>query len=315
MPTKILGLLTLLTMSAPLLAQNQTVADLIAPYPLPVQYATASEDVQVAYIKTGQGETTLIFVHGLGSYVRGWEKTWPAFANSYQCIALDLPGFGRSSKGAYSQSMAFYRDAILAVMDAENIQQAILVGHSMGGQASLYTALENPDRVLALALSAPAGIETFTEQEATALRNAYTPETYGGMVEAQVRYSYGLNFHVWQEDAEPWVADRLAMREADDFQGFATAWVKSVGGMLDSPVYARLGEIMQPVWVAYGAEDQLIPNRYLHTTLTTEGVGGLAKAAMPQAEVQLIPDAGHFVHFEQSEEFNSRLLMFLKTIQ
>jgi len=81
--------------------------------------------------------------------------------------------------------------------------------------------------------------------------------------------------------------------------------------MLDGRVFDRLGEITAPTLVLYGAGDALIPNRYLHPALTTEAVADAAREALPNATVEMIPEAGHLIMLEQPEAVNARLAAFL----
>ncbi len=73
-------------------------------------------------------------------------------------LLCDLPGFGRSSKHeARAYSFQAYSTIVVALLDSLRIQQAVLVGHSMGGQVALYTALYHRERVEALILLASSG--------------------------------------------------------------------------------------------------------------------------------------------------------------
>lgn len=311
MTMKKIILFSLICLSMSSLTQAQTTADLIAPYPWETRYVTVMDSIEVAYVDQGEGGSTLLMIHGLGSYLRGWERTINYFTD-YRCVALDLPGFGKSSKGAYPYSMEFYREVVKAMADSLDLKEIILMGHSMGGQVAMHMALEYPAFAKGMVLSAPAGLETFTEAEATALRNYLTPESYAALPEPAVRQRYALNFHEMPTEAEPWVTDRLAMREGTDFMGFATAYDRSIDAMLDGPVASRLEEIYIPTLVVYGEQDALIPNAYLHPNLSRELLCVEAIDRMHSAGTALIDQAGHFVHFEQPEAFNQAVRTFLE---
>ena len=76
-------------------------------YGTEVKRMTLSDDIQLAYTEQGSG-TPLLFIHGLGSYLPAWNKNVAALSKNYECIAVDLPGYGHSSKGNYEGSMSFY---------------------------------------------------------------------------------------------------------------------------------------------------------------------------------------------------------------
>ena len=85
-----------------------------------------------------------------------------------------------------------------------------------------------------------------------------------------------------------------------------------VMAMLEEPVTELLPRLKLPVMIIFGANDGLIPNKFLHNTLTTGAVAQKGKELMPHAQLLNIPEAGHFVQWEKSEAVNQALLDFVK---
>ena len=107
--------LLLLTVSFPAMSfptQTEPIRQVIGPYGFPEHRVALADSLEIAYVDTGEGSSTLIFIHGLSSYVRAWERTLPELSRSSRCLALDLPGYGKSSKGHYSGTMEFYAEVI-----------------------------------------------------------------------------------------------------------------------------------------------------------------------------------------------------------
>jgi len=105
------------------------------------------------------GAPAMVLVHGLGQRAsRDWDPVLPALAARYRVIAIDLPGFGRSSRGNRAYTPARYVEALDRVLRARVRAPFILVGHSMGGAISLLYAARHADRVSKLALIDVAGI-------------------------------------------------------------------------------------------------------------------------------------------------------------
>ena len=104
----------------------------------------------------GQGDTVLC-LHGLGGTKASFLPTVAALADSYRVVALDLPGFGESAKpiGAPYNAAWFARVAVEA-LDALEVEQAHLVGNSMGGRVAIEAGLTRGERVNGLALLSPA---------------------------------------------------------------------------------------------------------------------------------------------------------------
>ena len=111
-----------------------------------------------------KGTSTLLFLHGLGSYVSFWRFQLDAFAaQGYRVIAFDQLGYGKSDKPAeFPYSMEAMSEVVDEVMEVLNIGKATLIGHSMGGEVAMVTAIRFPARVERLALTSPAGFEPFT---------------------------------------------------------------------------------------------------------------------------------------------------------
>jgi pimeloyl-ACP methyl ester carboxylesterase len=301
----LLALSLLLLMSAPAAAQ-----DALPHYPDDVQ-TTTIDDRSIAFVDRGSGPP-LLFVHGLGSNLSLWRSTMDALDDSYRVLALDLPGYGRSDKKDVPGTMAFFADTVTAFLDARGVDRATYVGVSMGGQVGLTLALRAPDHLRRLVLVSPAGIERFTPEEAAALKNATTAEGIASSTDEQVRQNVAMNFAAWDEQYDWLIEQRHALSQRTDFRAYAEANARSVAGMLEGPVRDRLGEVTTPTLVLFGAGDKLIPNQYLHENMTTADVADRAEAALPNATVRLVEDAGHLLMLERPDAFRTALRDFLR---
>ncbi len=278
-------------------------------YRFPVK-TVAVRNIHVAYIDQGTGNETLILIHGLGTNAKGWIKNIPALAEKFRVIALDLPGYGRSDKGYYDYSMSFYAQVITEFMDVLRIENATLVGHSMGGQIAMTAALEYPERVRRLVLISPAGFERFTEGEGDWMRNAMKVDFIKDTPIRNIDINLKANFYNYPKEAEFMITDRIQIRSAKDFEKYCYAVSRNVAGMLDGPVYERLPDIKQPTLIMFGVNDGLIPNPYLHGGRTSD-VAQIGKERIPDSQLLMIPDCGHFVQFEKAEQTNEAIIRFV----
>ncbi|TNE30350.1 MAG: alpha/beta fold hydrolase [Bacteroidetes bacterium] len=279
-------------------------------YPFEVKRQALSFGGEVAYVDEGSGDQTIILIHGLGSYLPAWKKNIPALAENYRVIALDLPGYGKSSKGAWEGSLEFFSESVIELADSLGIDQFVLGGHSMGGQITIVTALEHPERVTKLILAAPAGFETFHDGEKEWFRSVATRSLTRLAKPKTIQENVEINFYSMPDDAEFMIRDRIAMRSAADFEGYAYIISKSIVAMVDRPVFDYLNQIHQPTLVFFGEGDQLIPNRYL-TGGETQKIAESGSAQIPNCTLHMVPKAGHFVHFEQSEFYNEKVKEFM----
>ncbi|WP_237144480.1 alpha/beta fold hydrolase [Pontibacter pamirensis] len=254
----------------------------------------------------------LYFIHGLGSYLPAWEKNIAELSRNYRTIALDLPGYGKSTKEGVQVSMAHYANTVLVLMDKLKIKQAVLAGHSMGGQVAITAALQAPERVKKLILAAPAGLETFTNQQKQQFKETVTPESIQNTKPEQVLASYKVNFYQMPADVQPMIDDRLKMATSADFGNYSKAVAGSVAAMVDEPVYDKLPQLQMPTLLVFGENDALIPNKYFNPNLTSKAVADIGKERIRNSQVVMVPDAGHFLQFEKPEAFNEAVRDFLK---
>jgi len=279
-------------------------------YPFEVKKQKLSSGAEVAYIDEGAGSQTIILVHGLGSYLPAWKKNIPALSSHYRVIALDLPGYGRSSKGPWEGSLEFFANTVIELADSLGIKKFVMGGHSMGGQISILAALIYPDRVEKLLLAAPAGFETFHDGQKEWFRSIATPTLTRAAKAKTIQDNVAINFYQMPADADFMVRDRIAMRTAQDFDGYAYIISKSIKAMVDRPVFDYLDQVKQPTIIFFGEADQLIPNRFL-TGGKTEVIAEQGKNKMPNSLLYMVPKAGHFVQFEQADFFNEKVIAFL----
>ena len=105
----------------------------------------------------GQGPAHVICLHGLGSNKASCFATVAALTPEHTVHAIDLPGFGASSKPARAPyDAAYFARAVIGYMDATGLERAHLVGNSMGGRIALEVALDEPDRASTVTLLSPA---------------------------------------------------------------------------------------------------------------------------------------------------------------
>lgn len=287
----------------------KTMDDLV--YNLPVEKIELSNNTTLAYVEEGTGNQTLIFIHGLGSYLPAWNKNIHELSRHYRCIAIDLPGYGKSSKGNYEFSMTYYAQIIKEFAEKKGLKNVVLVGHSMGGQIALTTALQYPDLVEKLVLVAPAGFETFNKGQRSWLGNVMTPDLVRLTPVDQIRTNLSYNFYNMPEEADFMFTDRVAMRSAEGFDGYVYAVSQSVKGMVDQPIYEFLPQIKQPTLALFGANDNLIPNRFLNPG-KTEQVAKDGISRMANGHLIMLEKTGHFAQFEASEKVNAYIHEFLE---
>ncbi len=110
---------------------------------------------RVAYRTEGNGEPTLVLLHGFGGTLEEWDPLVPHLPG--RVIRLDLVGFGASERPPIAYDLETQRRHLIAFLDALGIERATLVGRSMGASLAAWTAAHEPERIDAVVLAAPSG--------------------------------------------------------------------------------------------------------------------------------------------------------------
>ncbi len=290
--------------------------------PMPAHHTTVALDglaVDVAYMDSWKGygtrpgadEPPLVLIHGLSSSMGFWEHQLPALANDRRVLALDLPGYGMSGRPDAPYTPPWYSELVVAWLASLDIDNAVLVGHSMGGQIAITTALEHPELVDRLILSAPAGIETFDRGAGDWMKAFWTEERATHASEQDLRATFeNLVFNRTDAGVERLLEERVRMAGTEAFAATSVAVSRSIAGMIDHPVAHRLDELGMPTLLVFGTDDRMIPNA-LFTGGRTAAIAKAGAAAIPDVKLVMLPRAGHTVHHDDPAGFNAAVAEFL----
>ncbi|HEX5155289.1 MAG TPA: alpha/beta hydrolase [Parafilimonas sp.] len=107
-------------------------------------------DVTIAYDKVGDGDTTILFVHGWAINRSFWQQQVDAFGKRYTVVAVDLGGHGESGHNRNTWNINDFANDVAAAIDTLRLKNIILVGHSMAGDIVVETALARPGDVIGI---------------------------------------------------------------------------------------------------------------------------------------------------------------------
>jgi len=252
----------------------------------------------------GDGPPILLLHAGVAD-LRAWDAMVPGLVGAgFHAIRYDARGYGRST----TEDVPFSNRAdAIAVLDALGIGRAALVGNSRGGQITIDTALEFPDRAVALVTvgSGPGGFdpgielldEAPYEAEAERLASA-DPIDDDALADLDVRlWADGPNQPIGRAPA----AVREAVREMTRTQ-YAPGHVSGKPVPLEPAANERLAELRCPVLLVNGSLD------VQYIALATERLG----AALPDVRVVTIPNVAHMVGMEVPAKLNELIVEFLQ---
>lgn len=263
---------------------------------------------QIHLSELGNGYPVLM-LHGGGpgaSGVSNYTRNLEALAKHFRVLVPDMPGYGKSSKGVKrSDPFGDLAETMLGLLDALKIERAHVVGNSYGGACGLRMALDQPKRVSSLVLMGPGGINT-TRGLPTAGLNCLL-NYYGGKGPSREKLATFIREYLvndgsripdsviddrYQSSIDPEVVAQPPLRRPNNL---ATAL------RMDFTRDRRLPKCQTPTLVLWGANDKV--NR--------PSGGETLRKALPNCDLYLFANTGHWVQWERAEEFNATTTAFL----
>jgi pimeloyl-ACP methyl ester carboxylesterase len=232
---------------------------------------------RIRYMEAGQGPP-LVHLHGAGGL-----RLTPAhdlLSQKFRVIAFEIPGFGQSPENNRTRDMAELASTMARAAANLGLGNFNLLGTSFGGKTALWLALQQPERVLALVLEAPAAIRPEGS------------EPPSGSSEEMARRLYAH-----PERVPPMPALDPAM------QAKTRALVARLRGPdRDADLETRLRELATPTLVLFGTLDVVIP----------PDMGRIYKELIPNCHLVFVYDAGHAIGTERPEAFTEVVADFLE---
>jgi pimeloyl-ACP methyl ester carboxylesterase len=251
----------------------------------------------VHFEELGDG-VPLLLIHGFPFYGRMWSGQLDSLSGTARVLIPDLPGFGDSPASLGSPSVDLYAENCLAVLDALDIMEPVVIGGlSMGGYIALAAARLLPMCVRGLILcSTRAGADS-AESKAGRDKTIDQVKQSGTSVVTQGMYPKLLSPETYQ--AKPAVAAELKeIMKGATVEGVLAA----LTAMRDRPdSTSLLPNLHMPTLIIHGRDDQVIP--------PTEAEA-MAKA-IPHNDLHIMDQAGHLPNLEQPEEFDRVVKKFL----
>ena len=252
----------------------------------------------------------LLLLHGSGPGVTGWRNfrgVLGTFAEFFRCLILEFPGFGVSDDfGGHPMITAL--DAVVRFVDALGLDTVDIVGNSMGGGVALNFAIAHPERVHRLVTIGGIGRNILTPGPAEGIRllQEFTEEPTR---ERLVRWLHSMVYDPatvteelieerWTHATDPeTLAGARRMYGKEAFAQLTKAMESSKGPQ----PWAAMHRVKAPTLITWGRDDRVSPLDMALIPMRT----------IPNAELHVFPNCGHWTMIEAKEAFESAVLAFL----
>lgn len=250
----------------------------------PEHQVLSSDNVAISYHVEGEGRPALVFVHGWCCDRSYWKFQVPHFAKRHKVVTIDLAGHGESGLGREVWSMEAFGKDVAAVIEKLDLEQVILIGHSMGGAVIIEAARQVPQRIIGLV-----GADTFLDLERQ-YSQRQIDETLARFKANFAESTSRLVRGIFLPDADPvlveWVAKDMSSAPAEvgirAMQGYLSFDRKEALKHVRKSIYC-INSDMRPINIEAGRRHALA------------------------FEVKLMSGVGHFVMLEDPQNFNQLL--------
>jgi pimeloyl-ACP methyl ester carboxylesterase len=294
-------------------------------YPYPVQmlqFEQQGQLVRMAYmdVKPAQpnGKTVVLF-HGKNFGAEYWANTLRALSEQgYRVIAPDQIGFGKSSKPEFRYTFAMLADNNVRLLDHLKVERVAVVANSMGGMLGVHFARRNPQRVSALVLENPLGLEDYVpsippQQTANLLKleMAQTTTSYRSFIKSYFKDNYRPEF-------ERFVEQFARVQRSAEYPRFAHVSALTYQMIYDGPTYNELPKLTVPTLLAIGQLDRTVFGRRFALPEAVKDLGYFPQLGkdtqkrIPGAKLVEFDNVGHVPHLEAPERFHAAVLEFLQ---
>ena len=260
---------------------------------------------EVSVVDTGGDRPAMVFIHGLGGAWQNWLLTIPAFMGSHRVIAPDLPGFGQSQMPAEDISIKGYARIVDALLDELGVEEAVVVGNSMGGFVAAELALSFSTRVQRLVLVSAAGlsIENYRREPLLTLARVWAGGATWAGARGQSVITRPRMRRLGLQIVVRYPEKLSAPLTYELIQGAGSpGFVPALHALLDYSYRHQLEGIEVPTLVMWGRNDMLVPRGDARQYV--ELIGDNARRVM-------FEDTGHLPMVERPSRFNALLEEFV----
>lgn len=267
----------------------------------------AANSINTRYWSVGDQGSPVILIHGLGASAEIWMHNVEAFAEHHRVYVPDLAGFGRSEKPASSFTPLDYASFVDDFMRALNIEQASLVGQSLGGGIALQYVLQFPQKINKLVLVDCAGFgkEIIWTLRLMSLSGIGELLSYPTRMEVSIFFKLAVHSQALiTEDFIDIYYKFFRQPGSPEFLLKVVRMLVDIHGAKEkilSSVMESLHKIKHPTLILWGEDDRVFPLKHAY----------YGKEKISNSKLHIIKQCGHIPNFERPEEFNNIVLDFL----
>lgn len=252
------------------------------------RFVNVNDGTKLHYLIGGEGEQTIVFVHGWCSNATHFEGQLTSFSKTHRVLAVDRRGHGESDAPGHGYNAQQHANDLAAVLDHEQIASAVIVGHAGGCPSVLQFANDAPDRCEALVL-----LDTRISAKAD-LRGSDSDSPLAAMVSSIADDdAFERIYRGFISDRRPELSKSVVAAALRVPRRVAQADLASIA--IDTVSLAK--SVHCPVlWLTAEPADEV-----------------LLSSIVRDVRFHVVSDSGHFVQLEVPDQVNAAITSFFKT--
>jgi len=257
---------------------------------------TSSDGVEIRFDRQGNGSPTLVFVHGWANNRSIWEAQLAHFSEKYEVVNIDLPGFGDSGNNRQYFTIGSFGEDVATVISKLNLEQVVLIGFSMGAPVVIETANRVPELTTGVVL-----IDSLHDVQEKIPQSAISDaESYFMDLVANPTNDKLVNGGFYKKDTEKSFQRAFAMLQNAPRIGWRESFLDAMRWQNEDCINL-ISQLQVPV-IAINSD-------YLPTEIET------FRKYVPSFQAKIVPNTGHLVMWDASEEFNRLLEESIEELQ
>ena len=264
--------------------------------------------VNTRYWLAGEKGSIVILLHGMNCHVEFWEKNIAALAQEHSVFAVDIVGFGRTDNPAVGYSFQQMADFVIDFMNAMNIDEASLVGNSMGGGITMMVAARAPERVKKIVLVDSSGLCKRMSLMGRLITLPVIGEVLTKPSRQGVVRQMRMCLYDYSQASDDFIERSAAIGKLPDNQRSFLSVLRgscNIFGMKKKVVTdfsECIKKISAPILAIWGRQDRINP--------LSDGEAAVER--MGDVRIHIIDQAGHLPQIDKPGEFNATVLDFLR---
>ena len=259
---------------------------------------TKFKGVEVGYTRQGVGET-LVLLHGFMEDSSMWDGFVADFTSQFDLITVDLLGHGASGCIGYVHTMEEQAEAVLAVLENEEVEKCVMIGHSIGGYVTLAFAEKFEDRLAGFGLFHSTAYSD-TETKKIDRERAVTAimDHRDLFVELTIPRLFAPSRH---EEMKEEIEAAISLAKSHPQQGII-ANTRGMKDRLDRSLLLK--KATKPVLFVHGNEDPVLSNELAQKQIED----------CPNVTAHFIDGVGHMGHLEAPEKCFNAISSFMNEV-